>query len=248
MATAQGGRRGGRLLRPDRAGRRLRSWRHAHARPARRQRLDLNGRKMRITVGSVADVAVVCGPSHLSGVMLLALVRTGASGPTTAAAPGRVGRSITRSVGPVLHPPDSTPQEGQPPSPATLSTSTRRPPSGSSDTFNARNPGSANNNVVRSDTARGSLLLTAQKPPACRGRELQMITTPRSSAKSRFIQLCTGAPGPGSGQRGSSAAVDDVDALWKRRRGPLSVPSSLSSFPLQPLVELAHPPRRLKAP
>ena len=48
-----------------------------------------------------------------------------------------------------------------PPSWATLLTRTRRSPPGSSDTSKTRKPGMANNNVVRSDTARGSLRLTA---------------------------------------------------------------------------------------
>ena len=71
------------------------------------------------------------------------------------------GRSLTRLVGRSLISAERTPQAGQPPSSATLSTRTRRPPSGSRVTSRTRKSGKANNNVVRSDMARGSLRLTA---------------------------------------------------------------------------------------
>src|SRR5665647_1023131 len=71
------------------------------------------------------------------------------------------GRSFNWQTGRSFNRDDITPHEGQPPSLATLSTSTSRPPSGSSVTFRTRNPGSANSNVVRSIMARGSLQLTA---------------------------------------------------------------------------------------
>ena len=79
----------------------------------------------------------------------------------TTSGTGPCGRSFTRLVGLSLINPDSTPQLGQPPCSATLSTSTRRPPPGSSVTSRTLNPGKANSNVVRSDRARGSVRLTA---------------------------------------------------------------------------------------